>query len=150
MYVFRGNEIMLLTVLSSVASSEAASSSSSGGGTAGATESLKKLFTNPVLYIVLGALVLLIIVVYLIRRITKPAKNATTIIVRGGQIHKVLEENDKAVFLVPFRDSVGAVITHTDKEFSSDQLYINNGPDALYKIHYTLTQSFLSVLWEDQ
>jgi hypothetical protein len=35
-------------------------------------------------------------------------------------------------------DSVGAVITEGVKELSSDKLFINNGPDALYKVNYTL------------
>lgn len=115
------------------------SSAGSSGGTAGATESLKKLFTNPVIYIVLGAIVLLIIAVYLIRRFTGPVPGATKIIVRGGKIHKVLKEGDGRYFMVPFRDAVGAVIGHKEQNFSSDKLFINNGPDALYKVHYTLT-----------
>ena len=123
----------------SAATTSAESTSSSGGGAAGATESLKKIFTNPVVYIVLGALILLIIVVYLARRFVKPTPNAVTIIVRGGKIRKTLKDGDGRTFLVPFRDSVGAIITNADKEFSSDKLFINNGPDALYKIHYTLT-----------
>lgn len=131
----------LLSILSAATSE--ATSSSSGGTKESATESLKKIFQSPVLYIVLGAIVLLVIVVYLIRRFVKPTKNATTIIVRGGKIRKVLEENDKAVFLTPFRDSVGAIITKDNKVFSSDKLFINNGPDALYKIHYDLTYRVL-------
>ena len=101
-------------------------------------ESLKKLFTNPVLYIVLGCIVLLIIVVYLIRRFVKARENAATIVVRRGKIYKVLDKNNPKCFLVPFMDSVGAIITDSEKEFSSDKLFINNGPDALYKINYTL------------
>ena len=38
----------------------------------------------------------------------------------------------------PFIDKVGAVISLNEKEYTSDKLYINNGPDALYKINYTL------------
>ena len=99
----------------SAATTSAESTSSSGGGAAGATESLKKIFTNPVVYIVLGALILLIIVVYLARRFVKPTPNAVTIIVRGGKIRKTLKDGDGRTFLVPFRDSVGAIITNADK-----------------------------------
>ena len=114
------------------------SSSASEGSSGGSMESLKKLFTNPVLYIVLGCIVLLIIAVYLIRRFVKARENATTIVVRRGKIYKVLDKNNPKCFLVPFMDSVGAIITDSEKEFSSDKLFINNGPDALYKINYTL------------
>ena len=114
------------------------SSSASEGSGGGSMESLKKLFTNPVLYIVLGCIVLLIIVVYLIRRFVKARENAATIVVRRGKIYKVLDKNNPKCFLVPFMDSVGAIITDSEKEFSSDKLFINNGPDALYKINYTL------------
>ena len=114
-------------------------SSSQGQGTSGGSiESLNKLFTNPVLYIVIGVLILLIIVVYLIRRSIKAKPNATTIVIRHGHIHRVLDENNPKYFLVPFVDSIGAIITNSEKEFSSDKLFINNGPDALYKINYTL------------
>ena len=114
------------------------SSSASEGSGGGSMESLKKLFTNPVLYIVLGCIVLLIIVIYLIRRFVKARENAATIVVRRGKIYKVLDKNNPKCFLVPFMDSVGAIITDSEKEFSSDKLFINNGPDALYKINYTL------------
>ena len=126
------NYVYLLTASSSESSSQ------SGGGAAGATESLKQIFKSPVLYIVLGALVLLIIVVYLFRRMVKAKPGAKTIIVRGGKIHKVLDENNPKYFLVPFRDSVGAVIGSGTSSLSSDKLYINNGPDTLYKVNYVL------------
>lgn len=119
--------------LTSTANSNGSSSSGSGS-----MESLKKIFTNPVLYIVIGALVLLIIVVYLIRRFAKARENATTIVVRRGKVYKILNKDNPKCFLVPFMDSIGAIITNSEKEFSSDKLFINNGPDALYKINYTL------------
>ena len=125
----------------SAASSEAASSSGSSSG--GSMESLKKIFTNPILYIVLGALVALIIAFYLFKRFVRAQPNATTLIVRKGQVYKVLNEENPKYFMVPFRDSVGAVITDSEKEFSSDKLFINNGPDALYKINYTLKYKVL-------
>ena len=107
----------------------------SGGGT---MDKIKGIFKHPAFYIVIGALVLLIIVIYLLRRIVKPKANATIIIVRHGNIQKVINEGDKTYFLVPFADRVGAIISHNEKEFSSDKLFINNGPDALYKVNYTL------------
>ena len=116
----------------------ATNSSSSQGSGSGTMASLKKLFTNPILYIVLGCIVLLIIVVYLIRRFVKARPNATTIIVRHGKIYKVLDKDNPKYFRVPFIDSIGAIITDDEKSFSSDKLFINNGPDALYKINYTL------------
>ena len=128
----------LYLILSSSAESASSSGSGSGSSSGGSLESLKQIFTNPVLYIVVGALILLLIAFYLIRRVVKATPNAKTIIVRGGKIHKVLDENNPKYFMVPFRDSVGAVITDSEKEFSSDKLFINNGPDALYKINYRL------------
>ena len=127
----------LLLILSS------ASSEGSGSGSSGSMESIKKIFTNPILYIVLGALVLLIIAFYLFKRFVKATPNATTIIVRKGKIQKILDENNPKYFMVPFLDSVGAVIVHNEKEFSSDKLFINNGPDSLYKINYTLKYKIL-------
>ncbi len=94
------------------------------------TESLKEFFTNPILYIIIGALILLIFFFYLIKRSIKAIPNATTIVVRHGHIHKILDEKNSKCFLVPFVDSVGAIITNSEKEFSSDKLFINNGPDA--------------------
>ena len=122
----------------------AASSEGSGSGTgSGSMESLKKIFQSPVLYIVLGALVLLIIAFYLFRRFVRATPGATTIIVRKGNIQKVLNEKEPKYFMVPFLDSVGAIIKDGEKEFSSDKLFINNGPDALYKINYTLKYKIL-------
>ena len=68
--------------------SSAADSSGNGSGS-GSMESLKKIFNNPIFYIVLGAIVLLIILVYIIRRFVKAKPNTTTIIVRGGKVYKV-------------------------------------------------------------
>lgn len=132
---------MNLFRLLSAASSEASSSSASGGS--GSMESLKKIFTNPILYIVLGAIVLFIIAFYLIKRFVRATPNATTIIVRKGKIYKVLDESNPKCFMVPFRDSIGAIITDSEKEFASDKLFINNGPDALYKINYNLKYKVL-------
>lgn len=121
----------------------ASTSEGGAGGSADSIESLKKIFTNPVLYIVLGALVLLLVGIYLIRRFIKARPNAHIIVVRHGRVHKVVDEQNPKYYLVPFLDSVGAIITDDEKEFSSDKLFINNGPDALYKINYTLKYKVL-------
>lgn len=103
-----------------------------------ATEKLKEFFKGPIPYIVIGVIVLLVLVVYLLSRNVKAKPNCATIIIRGGKIYKVLDENNPSYYLVPFRDRVGAVIPLTEQELASDKLYINNGPDALYRINYVL------------
>ena len=101
-------------------------------------KALKDMVKHPAFYIVIGALVLLIIVVYLLRRIIKPRSGEVKVVVRSGQIHKLIDEKSPKYFMVPFKDGLGAVITLNEKEFGSDKLFINNGPDALYQINYTL------------
>ena len=110
-----------------------------GSSTERITEALKNMVKHPAFYIVIGAIVLLIIGVYFLRRFVKPSPNTVKVVVRGGSIYKLIDENSNNYFMVPFRDSLGAVISLGDRELSSDKLYINNGPDALYKINYTLT-----------
>ena len=113
--------------------------SNNGGGTADKMgETLKNMVKSPIFYAVIGGLILLIIVVYLLRRIVKPRANAVTVIVRKGSIQKLIDEKSSKYFLVPFVDRVGAVISLGEKELNSDKLFINNGPDALYQINYTL------------
>ena len=114
---------------------QATDNTNQGSGT---KEQLMKILKSPVLYIVLGAIVLLIIVFYLIRRFIKAKPNAVTIVVRKGQIHKVVDDKNPKYFLVPFADKVGAIISLNERELNSDKLFINNGPDALYKVNYTL------------
>ncbi len=125
---------------------EGESGSSTSGGT---TEKLKEFFTNmvksPIFYIVLAAIILLIIGVYLLRRVIKPQSGVIKVVVRKGKIYKLIDENSQKYFLVPFTDSVAAIISLGDREFSSDKLYINNGPDALYKINYTLNYKVTDV-----
>ena len=113
-------------------------SSSSSGSTEKLTESLKGIVKSPVFYAVIGGLVLLIILVYLLRRFVKPSNNTVKVIVRHGQIYKLLDEKSDKYFMVPFTDSLGAVISLGEREFASDKLFINNGPDALYQINYAL------------
>lgn len=113
--------------------------SNNGGGTADKMgETLKNMVKSPIFYAVFGGLILLIIVVYLLRRIVKPRANAVTVVVRKGSIQKLIDEKSNKYFLVPFVDRVGAVISLGEKELNSDKLFINNGPDALYQINYTL------------
>lgn len=101
-------------------------------------QSLQNLVKSPVFYIVIGAIVLLIIAVYLLRRIVKPEPNQVKVVLRKGKIQKLVDEKSSSYYLVPFVDTLGAVILLNEKELSSDKLYVNNGPDALYKINYTL------------
>ena len=125
--------------------SEATSESGTASSTEKLTESLKNIVKSPIFYIVLGAIVLLIIVIYLLRRIIGPQANAVKVIVRRGKIVKLIDENSKKHFLVPFVESIGAVIPLNEQEFSSDKLYINDGPDALYKVNYTLRYKVVDV-----
>lgn len=112
---------------------------SNNGGTADKMgETFKNMIKSPIFYAVIGGLILLIIVVYLLRRIVKPRTDAVAVVVRKGTIYKLIDEKSNKYFLVPFVDRVGAVISLSEKELSSDKLFINNGPDALYQINYTL------------
>ena len=115
-----------------------ASGSSSSSSTEKITEALKNMVKSPIFYVVIGAIVLLVIAFYLLRRIVKPSNNVVKVIVRKGNIYKLIDEKSNKYFMVPFTDSLGAVISLDDRELSSDKLFINNGPDALYKINYTL------------
>lgn len=113
-------------------------STSESSSTEKITETLKNMIKSPVFYVVIGAILLLIIVYYLYRKFIRNREGNVTIITRKGNIYKVLEGNGERYFLVPFVDKVGAVITLKEKEFSSDKLFINNGPDALYKVNFTI------------
>lgn len=119
-------------------SSEATSSSSSSGSTEKLTESLKNIVKSPIFYIVIGAIVLLIIVLYLLRRIIKPVPGVTKVVTRRGKIARLIDEGSKIYFLKPFIETIGANVSLKEQEFTSDKLFINDGPDALYKINYTL------------
>ena len=113
-------------------------SSDTSGSTEKLTNLLKNMVKSPVFYIVIGAIVLLIIAVYLFRRVVKPSNNAVKVIIRGGKIYKLIDEKSFRYFMVPFKDKLGAVISLSEREFNSDKLFINNGPDALYRINYNL------------
>ena len=114
-------------------------SSESGTSGSGATEKLLEVLKSPILYIVLGSLVALGLLIYFLRRFVKARPNAVVVVVRRGQIYKLVDENNPKYYLVPFMDSVGMVIPLSENDFASDKLFINNGPDHLYKINYALT-----------
>ena len=99
-------------------------------------ESLKEAFKGPIPYIIIGAIVLLIIAIYLLRRFVKARPGFVRIVVRHGQIYKILDENNQKHFLVPFTDSLAADIPLDEQAFESDKMFINNGPDSLYKVNY--------------
>ena len=128
-----------------LAGESSSTSSSEGSPSSGVTDALKNLVKSPAFYIVIGVIVLLIIAVYLIRRMVKARPNSKTIIVRKGVIHTIVDESNPKYFLVPFVDKLGAVISLDDQQLTSDKLFINNGPDALYKINYTLTYKVSNV-----
>ena len=131
----------LLPLLSSTTNPDeggSSSGSSTGGSSEKITQALKGMVQSPWFYVAIGAIVLLIIAIYLLRRIVKPSSNVIKVVVRKGNIYKLIDEKSEKYFLVPFTDSLGASISLNEKEFQSDKLYINNGPDALYKINYTL------------
>ena len=119
--------------ISSVTSDSSGTSSADKMG-----DTLKKIVTSPIFYAVVGGLVLLIILVYLLRRFVRYTPNTAKIVVRQGAIHTIVGENNQKYYLVPFVDRVGAEISLNEKTFTSDQLFINNGPDHLYKVNYTL------------
>ena len=122
---------LLLTILDEATSGDSTSSSS-------ATSSMKALFTKPSTYIVIGAIILLILLFYFIKRFVKAPANTAVIIERKGQFYKLLDANNPKAFLVPFSDRVVASVPLNEIELNSDKLFINNGPDALYKITYNL------------
>ena len=116
-----------------------------GSSTEKLTEALKGIVKSPVFYIVIGAIVLLIIAFYVIRRFVKASPNVVKVVVRGNMIHKLIDDKEPKYFLVPFKDRLGAIISLDEKQLSSDKLFINNGPDALYKVNFTLTYKVTDV-----
>ena len=73
---------LLIPLLSSVASSSENNSNSGTGSTESITKALKDMVKSPVFYIVIGGLILLIIVVYLLRRVIKPRPNLVSVVIR--------------------------------------------------------------------
>ena len=122
-----------------------ASESSGSGTTERITEFFKQMVKSPIFYIVIGAIALLIIALYLLRRIVKPSSNLVKVVVRKGNIYKLIDEKSDKYFMVPFTDSLGAIVSLGERYFDSDKLFINNGPDALYKINYTLGYKVVNV-----
>lgn len=104
-----------------------------------AAEKLKELFTKPVLYIVVGGIVLLILIIWLLRKIVKARPGVTKVIIRNDKPYKFVNEKCPRYFMTPFKDKLGAFIPEGDQFFNSDQLFINDGPDKLYKISFRIT-----------
>ena len=113
-------------------------------GSSGTIEKLIGIFKSPVLYIVIGAFVALILIIYLLRRFTRANPGFVVVIVRKGKIRKIINENDKTYYRVPFVDSIGAVLSLNETNFTSDKLFINNGPDHLYKFNYTFAYKIIN------
>ena len=97
-----------------------------------------KKIKNPVFYIIIGAFVALVVLVYLLRRFVHASPGSVVVIVRRGKIIKILTEKDQKYCRAPFLDSIGAIIMLNDKSFVSDKLFINDGPDRLYRINFNL------------
>lgn len=129
-------DLLLLTSTSATTDEE--------GQTSGALEKLMSVFKNPILYIVIGAFVALILIIYLLRRFTRANPGFVVVIARKGKIRKILNENDKTYYRVPFVDSIGAVLPLNETNFTSDKLFINNGPDRLYKFNYTFAYKIIN------
>ena len=113
-------------------------SGSGSGSTEKITEALKNMVKSPWFYVVIGLIVLLIVGIYILRRFIKARPNCKTIVIRRGEIYKVVDESNPKYFLVPFVDRVGAIVSLDERELTSDKLFINNGPDALYQVNFTL------------
>lgn len=115
-------------------------SSTSNGEDADNSASLGQLleiFKKPAFYIVVGVIVLLIVVVYIFRRFIKVAPNTATV-VKNGSNTKILLESNKRYFLKPFIEKVAVTLPLYEQETESDQLFINDGPDKLYKVRYDM------------
>ena len=120
-------------------SSSVPGNSGSSSSTDGMKDALMNIVKNPVFYVIIGLIILAIIAFYLYRRLIKSRANVVSIVVRGGKIYKIVDgTNLSKYFMVPFKDRLGAIIPLNEQEFNSDKLFINNGPDALYRVNYTL------------
>ena len=112
--------------------------SSSSSSTEKLTETLKGIVKSPIFYIVIGLIVLAIIAFYLLRRFVKYTPNTVKVVIRNNKIFKLIDGKEPKYFLVPFKDRLGAVISLGEKEISTDKLFINDGPDALYKVNLSI------------
>ena len=124
-------DLLFLTSTSQPSTSQ----TSESGGT---MERLLEIFKNPIFYIIVGAFAALIIIVYFLRRFVRANPGQVVIVTRRGKVRKILNENDKIYYRAPFVDAVGAIISLSGNEFTSDKLFVNNGPDHLYRFNYTL------------
>ena len=129
---------LLATLLVLAEETSTGDSSSTDSSTEKLKEALLAMVKSPIFYIVVGLIILAIIAIYIIRRFVKASPNMVKVVIRGGKIYKLIDENEPKYFLVPFKDSIGASISLSTKSFSSTKLFINNGPDYLYQFNYTL------------
>ena len=119
--------------------SEITSESQDGGGSSERIVAiLKNMVKSPLFYIVLAVLILLIVLVYLLRRIVKAKPNTVVIVIRKGKISKIIDEKAPKYFMIPFIETIGARISLLETKLASDKLFINDGPDSLYKISFEL------------
>lgn len=128
---------LLIKFLTSATGSKS-EGSGSGESTEGLKNALKNMIKSPIFYIVIGLIILLIITLYIYRRVVKPKPSSVIVIIRKGSIYRLIDEKSSKYFRVPFVDKIGAVISLKERVLTSDKLFINNGPDALYQINYTL------------
>ena len=103
-----------------------------------AFEKMSAFFKSPAFYISVSCLIVLILLFYFLRRFVRKKSGYTIVVVRRGKIHKLINDNQPNYYLVPFVDSIGAMVSMEEREFESNKLFINDGPDRLYKIDYTL------------
>lgn len=127
--------LKLINLLTSVNSSDSAGEPAN---TDDALASLTEIFKNPVFWYVIIGIVALILIIYILRRIVRPQAGTWKIIERGGKLHKIIDGNGKLAFMLPVKDKLVATVAQNTKNFASDKLYINNGPDALYKVTYAM------------
>lgn len=124
--------VLLLTSTSSASSNE----SNQNGDV---FKKFLNIFTNPVFYIVLAIIFALVIIYYFLKRIVVSKPNHAIVVLRNNKVYKIVDEGMPRYYLAPFIDSIGAIIRTSNNEFSSDKLFINNGPDRLYRINYTFS-----------
>lgn len=136
-WIKRGKTMNNLFFFLTSSSSETANESTSNS-TDKLSNTMKGMIKSPIFYAVIGGLVLLIILVYLLKRFVKARPNTKTIVVRKGQIYKIIDESNPSYYLRPFMDRIGAVVSLNDRTLTSDKLFINNGPDHLYQINFSL------------
>ena len=107
--------------------------------TNGLKEKILDILKSPYFYIILGLIALLLIAFFLLKRFIKGKNGFVIVVVRKGKIHKLIGATDSPYYLVPFVDSIGAYVSLGENSLVSENLFINDGPNNLYKIKYRLT-----------